>query len=55
MSRIITSYVCPPIPWRCFDWQAWRDGDDEGGRRGHGATEDAAILDLLEQEAGDAP
>jgi hypothetical protein len=53
MRKIITSFVHPPIPLRCFDWQAWRDGDEEGGPRGYGATEDEAVRDLLEQEAGD--
>jgi hypothetical protein len=52
--RIITEYVHPPIPIRQWDWSAKRDGDDEGGRVGYGATEQDAIDDLHNQEAEDA-
>lgn len=57
--HIRTSYVHPPIPNRDWDWQAWIDGtldydfDGEGMvcqvPIGHGATECAAVADLLEQ------
>lgn len=45
--RVVTSYVCPPIPWRDFDWQAWDDclGAD-ASIIGSGPTEAAAIEDF---------
>ena len=48
--RIMTSYAPPPIPWRSFDWSAWDDrlGADASAI-GHGATEDAAIADFMDQ------
>ena len=48
--KIITDYVHPPIPVRRFDWCAYRDGDDEAGPTGTGATEADAIADLLSLE-----
>jgi hypothetical protein len=58
-SAIRTECVCPPIPIRIWDWAAWIDGTmdaDWDGERylsstpiGHGATEAAAILDLMER------
>lgn len=50
MSKIITNHVYPPIPMRCFDWNASREDYDEGDLVGHGETEQAAINDLLLQE-----
>ena len=48
---IITSYQCPPIPTRNFDWCAYRDGDEESpARYGWGATEQDAIDELLAME-----
>ncbi len=46
--KIITSHVFPPIPVRSFDWEAFFEGDEELGLRGHGATEEEAIADLLD-------
>ena len=43
--KITTTYVCPPIPVRCYDWQAIYD-DCEGYYAGWGMTEEAAIADL---------
>lgn len=51
--KIVTDHVYPPIPIRDFDWAAWRDGCEEDGRNGRGATEAEAIADLLEMEADD--
>lgn len=56
--RIITEHVYPPIPWRQFDWCAYRDGyeppdvngEGGGGYVGWGPTEEAAIADLLGNE-----
>jgi hypothetical protein len=58
--KIITSHDYPPIPDRSNDWSAHRDNLDYdyrdgayvsiGGPTGHGATEQEAIADLLEQE-----
>ena len=44
---IITDFWAKPIPPRQFDWSAWVDGTEESGQIGHGATEQAAIDDLL--------
>lgn len=49
--RIVTSFVYPPIPVRCCDWQAWLAGLEEDGPVGQGATEAEAIADLREQIA----
>lgn len=50
--KIITTFIYPPIPIRQFDWQAHFDGDepnDDGWMlAGNGATEEAAIEDLLQ-------
>jgi len=50
MRHIITSYECPPIPVREYDWSAVREDWDEGDCIGYGMTEQDAIDDLLEQE-----
>ena len=48
-----TSFWAKPIPTRDHDWQATHeDYDPESrlyGHVGHGATEAAAVADLLEQ------
>ena len=51
-DQITTEYLGPPIPYRKFDYVAYRD--PEAGFRGYGATRDAAISDLMEQEDEDA-
>lgn len=51
VKSVITNYVYPPIPPRQFDWCAYRDGDEECGPVGWGATKEAAITDLLTMEA----
>lgn len=45
---IITKYFCAPMPDRSCDWCAYFDGREEC-EVGHGATEEAAKNDLLEQ------
>ena len=50
--KIETQYVNPPIPINNFDWQATYEGYDEGDPVGHGATEQAAIEDLIEKTEG---
>jgi hypothetical protein len=45
---IITSFVYPPIPWRQFDWCAYRDPEHQP--YGYGRTEAEAIADFLELE-----
>lgn len=47
--KIITSHEWPPCPWPPF-WRAWRDGNEEAGVYGQGATETEAIADLMKQE-----
>ena len=47
MSKIIVSFVFPPIPNRNFDWCAYHDGDEENASRyGWGKTEAEAIVEL---------
>ena len=46
-DKIITNYICPPIPPRQFDWIAYWDGEEEG-HVGIGRTEAEAVADLLE-------
>lgn len=64
--KINTHHDCPPIPVRDMDWSAVTDDYDitdtyEDGTPysncpcGHGATEQAAIDDLLEQLADQDP
>lgn len=49
--NVITSYVCPPIPIRSADWEAYleRDEGDENAPRGRGLTKLGALENLLEQ------
>lgn len=53
MRKIVTSYVCPPIPVRQFDWCAHYDGEEDAGGYGYGATEAEAIADFIENCAED--
>jgi hypothetical protein len=50
--KIVTHFVYPPIPIRCFDWQATWDDDEPNdyGQMpcGDGATEQEAINALLD-------
>jgi hypothetical protein len=52
--KVRTSFDYPPIPARQFDWSAIDDdtydgADDSNCPVGHGATEQDAIDDLIEQ------
>ena len=46
--EIQTEYWAKPIPTRDFDWCAFRDPE---GVCGYGKDKDAAVNDLLAQEA----
>ena len=48
--KIITDHIRPPIPTNKMDWCAWREGEEENGGYGYGATEQEAIADLLDNE-----
>ena len=50
MSKIITTFVHPPIPSRNCDWQAVREGWEPGEPIGRDETESDAIADLLDLE-----
>lgn len=50
-ERVTTEFVNPPIPYRSFDYVAFRD--PESTTRGYGPTREAAIADLIEQEDED--
>lgn len=52
--KIITKCDPPPIPYRGADWTAVFDGYDLGDPIGTGATEAAAIADLLVEAELDA-
>ena len=48
--KILTDFVHPPIPPRCFDYCAWYEEDgEEAGNYGWGETKDAAIKDLMQR------
>ncbi len=49
--KIITRHEYPPIPWRGFDWVAFREGNEESGPHYWGRTEEEAIAELREYEA----
>lgn len=49
MKEIMVHAVHPPIPTQTFDYCAYFDGD-ETGQQGTGPSENAAIIDLLQQE-----
>lgn len=53
-KEIVTSPIFPPIGIRCFDWAATYDNYEPGHSVGHGATEQEAISDLVEQAEGNA-
>lgn len=41
--KLITVYVCPPIPTRQFDWCCYEVGEEESGDYGWGRLEEDAI------------
>jgi hypothetical protein len=47
--KIRTSNDRPPITSREYDWSAVLNDYEPGHPIGHGATEDAAIADLIKQ------
>jgi hypothetical protein len=47
--KIQTSHNRPPIRQRDYDWSAVTDDYEAGHPIGHGATEDEAIANLVEQ------
>lgn len=49
-APIITRFINPPVPSRIFDWVAYRDGDEEEGLQGFGASEEAAKRELIAME-----
>lgn len=51
MQRILTEAVFPPIPLQHYNWRAWRDGNEESGPFGYGATKQEAIDNLHDWEA----
>lgn len=52
--KIVTQFVCLPIPDRRFDWSAVTDNYEGGDPIGYGSTEAEAIADLNEQLADQA-
>lgn len=47
--RIRTDHVKPPIPIRDYDYSAVLEDYEPGDAQGWGATEQAAVDDLLQQ------
>ena len=45
--KIVTEYVCPPIPVRGFDWRAVYADYEPGDPVGAGATEAEAMAELV--------
>jgi hypothetical protein len=47
---VVTSFELSPLAPRSMDWRAYYDGDEDSGEEdcGFGSTEDAAILDLIQ-------
>lgn len=52
-APIITRFISPPVSDRSHDWVAYRDGDEEEGLQGFGATEAAAKQELIDLECGE--
>jgi hypothetical protein len=48
-AGILTYNINPPVPSRRFDWTATLDDYDAGDAIGYGATEQAAIGELMGQ------
>lgn len=47
-SKIVTSNIFPPIPYRGCDWVAYVEGEEENSHMyGYGPTEAEAIDDLM--------
>jgi hypothetical protein len=51
MRKIVTHHTYPAIPIRQYDWCAFYEGEEEAGDYGHGATEEEAIADFIENYA----
>ena len=51
--KIITDHWAKPIPLRQFEWSATFADYEGGGPIGYGTTEQAAIDDLLANDAED--
>lgn len=52
MTKVVVSYICPPIGVRSCDWEATLDsynGDEPNQPRGFGVSKLAALENLLEQ------
>lgn len=47
-KKIVTAYICPPIPLRNTDWVAHYKGEEENQNYGYGKTEAEAIADFKE-------
>lgn len=47
--KIVTDYSPPPIPTKAYDWSAVLDDYEPGAPIGWGATQAAAIRDLIDQ------
>lgn len=47
-TNIITVYSPLPVPYRNRDWCSYREGNDEYGPYGWGATESEAIHELTD-------
>lgn len=48
--KIITSFICPPIPDRNHDWHAYWSCDDPEDLpvEGYGRAEESAVISLLQ-------
>ena len=46
--KVVTRYICPPIPIRSHDWMAFFPDMEEDGPTGYGETEADALRDLAD-------
>ena len=52
LPKIVTEFICPPIPVRQFDWCATYEDYEGGDPMGYGETREAAIADLTNSTCG---
>ena len=54
IHEITVTHVCPPVPTRALDYQAVVADYEEDSPKGHGATPESALVDLIGQLSADA-
>ena len=49
LHEITVTHVAPPVPTRAFDYQAIVSDYEDDSPKGHGATPEQALVDLIGQ------